>query len=310
MELSPNHPIYSANDFYREKLGTKLVKLALDGGFTCPNRDGTLSDKGCIFCSGKGSGDHAGERSMSISTQVEAMKEIMSVKWGRDKGYMAYFQAFTNTYAPLDILEKRYKEAIDCDGVIALSVATRPDCINNDICALLKDLSKRVYVCVELGLQTSNDTTAEFINRCYRTEVYKKAVELLNSFNIDVITHIILGLPGEDYNDMLRSVQYAVDCGTSGLKLQMLHIIKGTKLAEIYTANPFHVFTYNEYISLVADIVENIPPEIVIHRLTGDGDKGQLIEPIWSLDKRRVLNGISREFRTRGSCQGFNLQQK
>lgn len=308
MELSPNHPFYSANDFYREKLGTKLIKLALDGGFTCPNRDGTLSDKGCIFCSGKGSGDFAAERSLSISKQIELMKDKMSAKWGKDKAYMAYFQAFTNTYAPLDRLEKLYNEAISCDGVAALSVATRPDCINEDICALLKSLSDKVYVCVELGLQTSSDKTAEFINRCYKTEVYKNAVSLLNGFGIDVITHIILGLPGEDYSDMLKSVQYAINCGTSGLKLQMLHILKGTGLAELYRTKPFHTFTFEEYISLIVDIIERIPPQIVIHRLTGDGDKRLLIEPWWSLDKRRVLNSISREFRLRGSCQGFMLK--
>lgn len=308
MELSPNHPFYSANDFYREKLGTKLIKLALDGGFTCPNRDGTLSDKGCIFCSGKGSGDFAAERSLSISKQIELMKDKMSAKWGKDKAYMAYFQAFTNTYAPLDRLEKLYNEAISCDGVAALSVATRPDCINEDICTLLKSLSDKVYICVELGLQTSSDKTAELINRCYKTDVYKNAVSLLNSFGIDVITHIILGLPGEDYRDMLKSVQYAVNCGTSGLKLQMLHILNGTWLAELYRTKPFHTFTFEEYISLIADIIERIPPQIVIHRLTGDGDKRLLIEPWWSLDKRRVLNAISREFRLRGSCQGFMLK--
>ena len=308
MELSPTHPIYSANDFYRERLGTKLVKLALDGGFTCPNRDGSLSHEGCIFCSGRGSGDHAGERDMSIREQIELMKDKMSVKWGRDKAYMAYFQAFTNTYAPVDRLRGLYEEAIDCEGIIALSVATRPDCIDEEICGLLRELSGRVYVCVELGLQTSNDATALFINRCYRTEVYARAMELLRDYGIDVITHIILGLPGEDRNDMLRSIQYAVDQGTRGLKLQMLHILKGTKLGEMYTARPFHTFSYEEYTDLIVDLAEYIPPDIAIHRLTGDGDKSQLIEPWWSLDKRRVLNGISKKFRARGTCQGFNLK--
>ena len=304
MELSPKHPFYSANDFFRERVGEKLVKLTVDGGFTCPNRDGTLSDKGCIFCSAKGSGDFTTGRNVDIKVQLEMMKEKMSAKWGRNKAYMAYFQAFTNTYAPVSVLREKFGAALEVEGVKAISVATRPDCINDEVCGLLKELSQRAYVCVELGLQTSNDKTAELINRCYRTEVYKNAVALLKRFGIDVITHIILGLPGETREDMIKSTDFAVECGTDGIKLQLLHILNGTPLAQMYEKEKFFVFSYEEYVKLVVDIIEGLPERISVHRITGDGSKELLIEPWWSLDKRRVLNGISREFTKRGTCQG------
>jgi hypothetical protein len=303
--LSSRHPFYSANDFFRQRLGTKLVKLALDGGFTCPNRDGTLSDKGCIFCSGQGSGDFAGNRRLTITEQIESMKSVMSAKWGRDNAYMAYFQAFTNTYAPIGVLRERYYEAINCPDIRALSVATRPDCINAEVISLLKELAQQVYVCVELGLQTSNDKTAELINRCYKTEVYAKAVDELKTAGIDVVTHIILGLPGESNEDMLESARYAADCGSTGIKLQLLHILKGTYLAQMYSEKPFKIFTIEEYAALVTDIIERLPQGLCIHRITGDGDKRLLVEPWWSLDKRRVLNLISRYFIERNTYQGI-----
>lgn len=306
MEFSPRHPFYSANDFFRQRLGSKVIKLALDGGFTCPNRDGTLSDKGCIFCSGSGSGDFAASRTLSVTEQIEAMKDKMSVKWGLDNKYMAYFQAYTNTYAPVSVLRKRFSEAINCEGVVALSVATRPDCINSEVCALLAELSERAYICVELGLQTSSDKTAELINRCYKTEVYVNAVKMLKTYNIDVITHIILGLPGEEYEDMLSSVNFAVNCGTDGIKLQLLHILKGTYLADMYTGEHFKIFELEEYADFIVDIIEKLPQEISIHRITGDGNKSLMIEPWWSLDKRKVLNTISRRFIERNTWQGKN----
>lgn len=312
MELTPKHPFYSANDFFRQRLGGKVIKLALDGGFTCPNRDGSLSNEGCIFCSGSGSGDFAGSRCLSIKEQIEAMKEKMSVKWGYDNNYMAYFQAFTNTYAPIEVLRERFTAATECEGVTALSVATRPDCIDKAVCELLSELSERVYVCVELGLQTSNDNTAQLINRCYKTEVYANAAVMLKAYNIDVITHIILGLPGETKEDMLASVNYAVDCGTDGLKLQLLHILKGTGLAKMYRDNPFKVFSFEEYVDFIVDIIEKLPQNVSIHRITGDGSRELLIEPWWSLDKRRVLNAVSRRFIERDTFQGKNMkfQQK
>lgn len=306
--LNPKHPFYSANDYYKEIFGEKIIKLAIDGGFTCPNRDGTLSDKGCIFCSGKGSGDFAGSRSLSISQQYEQMKAKMAAKWSKGK-YMMYFQAYTNTYAPIERLKRIYNEAVECEGVVALSVATRPDCINEEIVKLLNDISKRVYVCVELGLQTSKIESVKLINRCYENEVYKKAVNLLNSYGIDTVTHIILGLPNENYDDMLKSVKYAVDCGTKGIKLQLLHIIKGTALYDYYNEKPFKYFTLEEYVDTVVNIIEEIPQNIVIHRVTGDANKAELFEPWWSLDKRKVLNSIAKEFVRRESRQGIKVKE-
>jgi len=307
VELTPKHPFYSANDFFKHRLGGKIIKLALDGGFTCPNRDGSLSSEGCIFCSGSGSGDFAGSRGISIREQIESMKEKMSAKWGYNNNYMAYFQAFTNTYAPIDVLRERFTSAMECEGINALSVATRPDCIDKSVCELLRELSEEMYVCVELGLQTSNDNTATLINRCYKTEVYANAIAMLKAYNIDVITHIILGLPGENKADMLASVNYAVDCGTDGLKLQLLHILRGTGLAQLYRDKPFTVFAFEEYVDFIVDIIEQIPPNVSIHRITGDGSKELLIEPWWSLDKRRVLNSISRRFIERNTFQGKNI---
>ena len=302
--LNSKHPFYSANDYYREIFGEKIIKLAIDGGFTCPNRDGTLSDKGCIFCSGKGSGDFAGSRSLSISDQYRQMKEKMSAKWGEGK-YMMYFQAYTNTYAPLERLRSLYYEAVDQENVVALSIATRPDCINEEVAELLKELSEKVYVCVELGLQTSKAESVKLINRCYKNHIYKNAVAMLNEQGIDTVTHIILGLPGESYDDMLGSVKYAINCGTKGLKLQLLHIIKGTALYDYYNEKPFKYFTLEEYVNTVVNIIEEIPPNIVNHRITGDANKAELFEPWWSLDKRKVLNSISKEFIKRGSYQGI-----
>lgn len=306
--FNSKHPFYSANDYYKEIFGEKLIKLAIDGGFTCPNRDGTLSSKGCIFCSGKGSGDFAGSRRLSVSEQYKQMKEKMSKKWPKGK-YMMYFQAYTNTYAPIERLKRLYSEAIECDDVVALSIATRPDCINEETVRLLYDMSKRVYVCVELGLQTSKEKSVELINRCYENNVYKSAINMLNKYGIDTVTHIILGLPDESYEDMLNSVKYAVGCGTKGLKLQLLHIIKGTMLYDYYTEKPFKYFTLEEYVDTVVNIIEELPQNIVIHRITGDANKTELFEPWWSLDKRKVLNSVAKEFIRRDSWQGIKINE-
>ncbi len=301
--LSCNHPFYSANDFYRQKFGAKLIKLAIDGGFTCPNRDGTLSDRGCIFCSGRGSGDFTAGR-LSIKEQYDIMRKKMSDKWGEGL-YMMYLQAFTNTYAPVERLREIYTKAIECENVAALSIATRPDCIDEEKAELLKELSKKVYVCVELGLQTTDEKSVRLINRCYENDTYQKCVGLLSSYGIDVITHVILGLPNENRETMLNTVKYAADCGTRGIKLQLLHILKNTALYDYYINTHFHVLSYEEYVGLVCDIIERIPQDIVIHRITGDGNKAELFAPRWSLDKRRVLNGISKEFVRRNSYQGI-----
>ncbi|MBQ6555436.1 MAG: TIGR01212 family radical SAM protein [Firmicutes bacterium] len=303
MKIDAKHPIYTANDYYRELFGEKLLKIAVDGGFTCPNRDGTLSDKGCIFCSAGGSGDFAAKPNEDIAVQIAEAKAKIAEKWKNGK-YMVYFQAFTNTYAPVDILRQKYTAALEAAGAAALSAATRPDCINGKVVGLFKELSQKYYVTVEFGLQTSNEKTAEFINRRHKNDVYVNAVKMLNDAGIDVITHIILGLPGETREDMLKSVDFAVKAGTKGIKLQMLHILKGTRLAEIYADEPFETFEKDGYISLVTDIIERLPENIVVHRITGDAPKSLMIEPWWSLNKRSVLNGVSKEFAKRNSWQG------
>ena len=303
MKIDAKHPVYTANDYYREIFGEKLLKISIDGGFTCPNRDGTLSDKGCIFCSAGGSGDFAAKPDKDIKAQTAEAKARIAEKWKNGK-YMVYFQAFTNTYAPVDVLRQKYTAALEAAGAAALSAATRPDCINEEITELFKELSQKYYVTVELGLQTSNEKTAGSINRRYKNEVYVNAVKMLNNAGIDVITHIILGLPGETREDMLKSVDFAVNSGTKGIKLQMLHILKGTELAEIYAKQPFKTFEKDEYISLVADIIERLPQDIVVHRITGDAPKNLMIEPWWSLNKRSVLNGAAKEFIKRNSWQG------
>ena len=301
------NPFYSANMYYKEIFGEKIIKLAIDGGFTCPNRDGLLSRGGCVFCSESGSGDFAGSRNLNIKKQYEQMKEVMAKKWDNGK-YMMYFQAYTNTYAPIERLRKLYYEAISQEGVVALSIATRPDCLGEDVIELLEEISKKVYVCVELGFQTSKEESVKFINRCYENEVYKKAVKRLRKSGIDVITHIILGLPNESYEDMLERVKYAIKSGTKGLKLQLLHIIKNTRLYDYYKENEFKVFSYEEYIKVIVSLIENIPQDVVIHRITGDGKKENLFMPLWSLDKRRVLNGIAKEFINQNTYQGKKIQ--
>lgn len=289
-----NLPYLSLNRFLRDKFGEKTIKLSVDAGFTCPNRDGKLSTKGCIFCSSGGSGDFAGSRNLSITKQLESQKELLSKKWSSAK-YIAYFQAFTNTYAPVEVLRKKYEEAIGFDGVVALAVATRPDCITEEIALLLEELNKKVYVWAELGLQTSNEKSAEYINRGYKTSVYSSAIELLHKHGIDVVTHIIFGLPNETEEDMLKSVKFAVKSKTDGIKLQLLHVLENTPLGEIYKEKPFHVLTKEEYTDLVCRALEIIPNTIVIHRLTGDGNKNELIEPKWSLNKKDVLNTINKK---------------
>lgn len=298
-----NQKYYSLNSFFKYKFGQKVIKLSLDGGFTCPNRDGKISRTGCIFCSAKGSGDFAAKRTQSISEQIESQKELLSKKWPKAL-YIAYFQAFTNTYAPVEVLESKYREAISQKDIVGLDIATRPDCIDENIVNLLKEISKETYVCVELGLQTSNEKTAEIINRGYKNIVFENTVKLLNSAGIDTVCHIILNLPGENYLDMLNSVNFACSCGIKGIKLQMLNILKGTPLENMYLKEPFKLFTLEEYTDAVTDLIEYIPKNVVIHRLTGDGPKDILIEPKWILNKRLVLNTITKKLNEKNIVQG------
>ena len=280
------------NSYLKERFGCKVYKVALDGGFTCPNRDGTLDTRGCIFCSAGGSGDFAEDRSLSITEQIERGKARVSAKT-KDGKYIAYFQAFTNTYAPVDVLRAKYTEAISHPDIVALSIATRPDCLGDEVLELLYEMNRIKPVFVELGLQTIHEKTAEYIRRGYPLSCYDKAVEKLHDIGINVVTHLIIGLPFESKEDMLKSVEYVCRV-TDGIKLQLLHILKGTDLVKEYENKKFEALTLEEYTDIIVDCVKIIPDSVVIHRLTGDGAKRDLVAPLWSGDKKRVINTINK----------------
>lgn len=283
------------NSYLKKRYGCKVYKISLDCGFTCPNRDGTLSTGGCIFCSKGGSGDFAQNRELSVTEQIESGKLKLQNKI-KDGKYIAYFQAFTNTYADVETLRTLFMQAINHPDIVAISVATRPDCLEQEKVELLGELNKIKPVFVELGLQTTNEKTAEYINRGYKLGVYDDAVKRLHDKDINVVTHIILGLPGESADDMLRSVKYVCE-KTDGIKLQLLHVLKGTPLEEEYNKHKFEVLSFEEYIDIIYKCVEIIPPSVVIHRLTGDGAKKDLIAPLWSADKKRVINAINKKLK-------------
>ncbi len=282
------------NDYLRKRFGQKVYKIALNGGFTCPNRDGTIGTGGCIFCSEGGSGEFAQPAGTGITAQIEQGKELLSKKI-KDGKYIAYFQAYTGTYADTDRLRSLYMEAINHPDIVVLSVATRPDCLPDDVLDLLEECNHIKPVWVELGLQTIHPETAEYIRRGYPLFVYDEALRKLKSRHIEVITHLILGLPGESSSDMLSSVKYVCDAGTDGIKLQLLHILKNTDLEKEYQSGSIRVLTEDEYIRLLKECLEIIPENVVIHRLTGDGDKRILVAPMWSADKKHVWNRIHRE---------------
>ena len=286
----------TANEYFRNRFGQKVYRIALDGGFTCPNRDGTLDTRGCIFCSGYGSGDFASSRDLSITDQIEEGKSLVSKKMPDGNGkYIAYFQAFTNTYAPVTKLKALYTEAMDHPDIVALCIATRPDCLPNEVIALLSSLNKIKPVFVELGLQTIHEKTALYIRRGYPLSVYDDAVKRLTGAGLEVITHIILGLPGESRSDMLGSVSYVGKGPISGIKLQLLHVLKGTDLAADYEKGLFTCLSMEEYTDLVRDCIALLPEHVVIHRMTGDGSKKDLIAPLWSADKKRVINMLNKK---------------
>ncbi len=291
--------IYTLNQYLRDTFGQKLYKIALDGGFTCPNRDGTIDTRGCIFCSGSGSGEFAGDCTMSITQQIERGKEQVrkKIKNGR---YIAYFQAFTNTYAPVGKLRSLYMEAINHKDIAVLSIATRPDCLPDEALDLLCECNQIKPVWVELGLQTINPSTAAYIRRGYPLPVYDDAVRRLKACGIEVITHVILGLPGESRRDMLDTVSYVGRSHADGIKLQLLHVIRGTDLEKDYRKGKFETLTFESYVELVADCIALLPENMVIHRMTGDGDKRTLVAPMWSTDKKRVLNAIHRAVSQKG----------
>lgn len=281
-----------------------MYKIALDIGCTCPNRDGTLHNRGCIFCH-KGS-SHFAEYGKDINEQIENAKAKVSAKIKTDK-FIAYFQSFTNTYGDDQYLEKCFATAIKRDDIVALSIGTRPDCLSDKMLDILEKLNKIKPVWIELGLQTSNEKSAEYIRRCYKNDVYENAVKELKKRNITVITHIIIGLPKETKHDILNSVDFSVKSGTGGIKLQLLHILKDTDLYEDYKKGLIKPLTMEEYIDILFDCIERIPENIVIHRITGDAPKSLLVEPLWSGDKKNVLNIINREMEKRDIRQGAKL---
>lgn len=285
---------YSLNEYLTDRFGEKVYKLSLDGGMTCPNRDGKISTGGCIFCSRGGSGDFAERKCESVDIQIERAKLRVRGKYKGDK-FIAYFQNYTNTYGEIDYLESLFSQAIQNDTIVALSIGTRPDCLGEDVIGLLSKLNQIKPVFVELGLQTIHEDTAKLINRGYSLDTFNKAVKDLKSIGINVVVHLILGLPYESEEMILESVDYVCKIGVDGIKLQLLHVLKDTKLEEMYKNGEFEVLGKNEYIDLLLKCIHIIPNNIVIHRLTGDAPKNILVAPLWSADKKDVLNSINRE---------------
>ncbi|MBQ2922893.1 MAG: TIGR01212 family radical SAM protein [Tyzzerella sp.] len=294
---------YSLDSYIKETFGEKLYKISLDGGMTCPNRDGTLDTRGCIFCSAGGSGDFASDRRLVIKEQLAEGKQLVSKKYA-GSSYIAYFQAYTNTYASVSYLEKIFTEAIDDEEVKVLSIATRPDCLSSEILDLLFRLNQRKPVWVELGLQTIHETSANFIRRGYTLDVFEKAVYDLKKIGISVIVHTILYLPHETEDMMIETISYLNRLPIDGIKLQLLHILKGTDLANIYAKSSFHLPTMDEYFILLGKLLSHLRPDIVVHRLTGDGPKNLLLAPQWTGNKRLVLNAMQKYLKDADIWQG------
>lgn len=281
------------NDHYRTRFGCKVYKLSLDAGFTCPNRDGSIDTRGCIFCSASGGGEFAEKSCGSITAQLENAKSRVrgKVKGGK---YVAYFQSFTNTYASVDVLEQLYREAMKPEDIVALAIATRPDCLPTEVIALLDRLNREKPVYVELGLQSIHAETARYIRRGYENEIYFRAVTALKAVGIHVVTHIILGLPGEDIGAAVETTRQAVFAGTDGVKFHLLHVLRGTDLEHDYLAGRFSCLTLEEYAQRLKACLAILPKDVVVHRITGDGAKRDLVAPLWSADKKRVLNYLNR----------------
>ena len=294
---------HTFNEQLRERFGGKIFKVSLDAGFTCPNRDGTLGTGGCVYCSARGSGDFAGDQRASIPDQFIQVKARMKNKWPNAQ-YIAYFQAYTNTYAPVKQLREVYEEALKEENVVGLAISTRPDCLPEDVLDYLEELNQRTYLWVELGLQSIHDKTMDWIGRGHVYAQFLKGLEQLRSREIRVCAHIILGLPGETKAEMMATAQAVAQLPLQGIKIHLLHVLRGTPLASIFQHEPFDLMTKEEYVSLVVDILEVLPPEVVIHRLTGDGPPDDLIGPLWSRKKWEVLNAIDAELERRDSWQG------
>ena len=280
------------NTHYREKFGCKVYKLSIDGGFSCPNRDGTVGTGGCVFCNETGSGDFAAHRG-SITTQLQEAKKWVEKK-NKDGRYMAYFQSFTNTYAPAEVLRQRYLEAIAPDEIVGLAIGTRPDCLGDDVMTVLKEINGIKPVTVELGLQTVHEGSVRYIRRGYVNQNYFDAVCRLKEAGIEVVTHIILGLPGETAEMAAQTTRAAVDAGTDGVKFHLLHVLKGTDMEKDYRAGQFRCLSMEEYGDWLCTCIKEVPPSVTVHRITGDGAKRNLVAPLWSADKKRVLNYLNK----------------
>ena len=294
---------YSLDYFYRRKFGSKVARVTLDGGFTCPNRDGTVSFGGCVFCGVAGAGDFCAEKTLSITQQVKVQKERLQTKW-KDLKIIPYFQSFTNTYAPVGILRKKYEEALDSEDCVGLSIATRADCLCSEVLDLLEELNKRTFLQIELGLQTVNDKTAQVINRGYSLDVFTQSVLELQKRGIEIVAHLIAGLPDENLRDYLNAVRYISEMKINGVKIQVLYLLKDAPLMKWYERGEIKFLERFEYIDIVARMLAHLSPEVVVHRLTGDPPWKSLVEPKWTTDKKQILNQINQYLREKNLYQG------
>lgn len=294
------------NNFLKEKFGERTLKICIDGNFTCPNRDGTLGTKGCIFCSERGSGEHLN----NISIQDQVINHLNSYKGLRANKFIAYFQNFTNTYAPINILKQKYNSALIDERIVALAISTRPDCINEEICKLIKSYSDKYYVWVELGLQSSNDNTASFINKCCYSSDFTQAVNLLNKYNIDVVTHIMVGLPNENFEDIKNTVDFINQHNIQGLKIHSTYVVKNTVLDNLYENGLYTPITLDYYLECACYILTHISPNIVIHKISGDAPKDLLVAPEWNLHKKWIMNGLDKALMGKDLWQGKYYNKK
>lgn len=309
IELSSSPKLWADKRFHtwnfemREQFGEKVFKVMLDAGFTCPNRDGSIAKGGCTFCSARGSGDFAGSRRDDLVTQFNKIRDRQHLKWPQAK-YIGYFQAYTNTYAPVEVLKEYYEAILEQPGVVGLSIATRPDCLPDDVVDYLAELNERTYLWVEMGLQSIHESTSELINRAHDTACYLEAVEKLRKRGIRVCTHIIYGLPQETHEMMLDTGRAVAAMDVQGIKIHLLHLMRKTPMVKQYEAGLLRFLEKDEYVKLIADTLEFLPPEMIVHRLTGDAPRELLLGPMWSLNKWEVLNAIDNELKQRDTWQG------
>ncbi len=304
-----NKRYYTLDYFYKHKFNSKVCKISLDGGFTCPNKDGTVGTKGCIYCSKSGSAEYAGDKRKSVIEQFNDIKKVMVNKWPNAK-YIGYFQANTNTYAPVEVLKEKYEPILKQDNVVGLSIGTRCDAISDECLEYLSDLNRRTFLTVELGLQTIHEETSKLINRCHTLECFNDMVNKLRERNINIVVHIINGLPYETKDMMIDTVKYLSNLDIQGIKIHALSILKNTELEKLYNKTHFKVLDRDEYINIVCDQLEYLREDIVVHRLTGDPMISELVEPNWLIKKTTILNDIDKEMKRRDSYQGIKYNKK